>query len=118
MAASCRYDLRALETRVAAILSTSGFVESTLDDGAGALGVVLEATPFYAEQGGQVADTGLLTGPSCSFEVQDTKVCVSFCQTPKPQKAQRKRTMFKRCEEEWTVFAKLPYIRLGFAPWP
>ena len=66
--------MRALETRVAAILSTSGFVESTLDDGAGPLGVVLEATPFYAEQGGQVADTGLLTGPSCSFEVQDTKV--------------------------------------------
>ena len=59
---------------MAAILSTSGFVESTLDDGAGPLGVVLEATPFYAEQGGQVADTGLLTGPSCSFEVQDTKV--------------------------------------------
>ena len=72
--ASCRYELRAVETRVAAILSASGYVESTLDDGAGPLGVVLEATPFYAEQGGQVADTGLLTGPSCSFDVQDTKV--------------------------------------------
>lgn len=82
----CRYELRALETRVAAILSGSGFVESTLDDGAGPLGIVLEATPFYAEQGGQVADTGLLTGPSCSFEVQDTKVTapvhVHTCTTP------------------------------------
>jgi alanyl-tRNA synthetase len=63
-----------VQTRVAAILSSSGFIDSTLDDGEGPLGIVLEATPFYAEQGGQVADTGDLTGASCSFSVQDTKV--------------------------------------------
>ena len=63
-----------MQTRVAAILSNGGFIQSTLDDGAGPLGVVLEATPFYAEQGGQVADTGELTGTSCSFAVHDTKV--------------------------------------------
>lgn len=60
-----------------AILSTSGFVESTTGAPEGPLGVVLERTPFYAESGGQVADTGELAGPSSSlFTVSDTKVTV------------------------------------------
>lgn len=35
--------------------------------------VVLDQTPFYAESGGQVGDTGVLTAESGIFEVQDTK---------------------------------------------
>ena len=35
--------------------------------------VVLERTPFYAESGGQVGDTGLLTGSGGEFVVQDTQ---------------------------------------------
>lgn len=36
-------------------------------------GVVLSATPFYAESGGQVGDKGELTADNALFEVQDTQ---------------------------------------------
>ena len=36
-------------------------------------GLILEATPFYAESGGQVGDQGTLTGEGMLFEVRDTQ---------------------------------------------
>ena len=44
------------------------------DAGEGArAAVVLDRTPFYAESGGQVGDTGVLTGKDLRFEVADTQ---------------------------------------------
>jgi alanyl-tRNA synthetase len=62
-------------------LSTEGRVVALLKDGAaveslhaGERGeVVLDRTPFYAEAGGQVGDTGELTAPGVRFVVEDTQ---------------------------------------------
>ena len=71
-----RYEPVEVRTRVEAILSMNGFVGAT-DEARpqeGDVGVVLQRTPFYAEQGGQVADHGTIASASGSFTVHDTRV--------------------------------------------
>ena len=56
--------------RVAAILVDGETVER-IEAGDEAI-VLLDRTPFYAESGGQVGDTGTIQGGEADFEVQDT----------------------------------------------
>ena len=59
------------ETRVAGIRKSGESVDSA---GEGDLvDVFLERSPFYAESGGQVGDTGIITTPSGRFRVEDTQ---------------------------------------------
>lgn len=49
-----KYEEGSVGTTVAAILTTTGFVDSVDGSTEGPLGVILESTSFYAESGGQV----------------------------------------------------------------
>ena len=62
-----------------AVLSSNGFVNSS-EGCEGSIGLVLDTTNFYAEQGGQVADIGSLTSSSGrTFNVQDAQVTLIGC---------------------------------------
>ena len=56
--------------QVTALVVDGAIAESA---GPGPVMVVLNQTPFYAESGGQVGDTGVLTGPGMTLTVQDTQ---------------------------------------------
>ena len=57
---------------VAVALLRDGKEVAALEKGASGA-VVLNQTPFYAESGGQVGDTGLMTGDGVRFNVADTQ---------------------------------------------
>ncbi len=59
------------ESRIVALLKNGQPVEVLSPGEAGE--VVLERTPFYAESGGQVGDTGELTAGAARFTVADTR---------------------------------------------
>ncbi|MGH8561311.1 MAG: alanine--tRNA ligase, partial [Nevskiales bacterium] len=65
------YEHMSGEGRVAAILRDGKHVESLNASESGM--VVLDRTPFYAESGGQVGDSGHLCGEGVDFEVRDTQ---------------------------------------------
>jgi alanyl-tRNA synthetase len=62
--------LEAVDARVVAIL-VDGEAVQRIEAGDEAI-VLLDRTPFYAESGGQVGDTGSIQGAGTDFEVQDT----------------------------------------------
>ncbi|WOL19049.1 alanine--tRNA ligase [Canna indica] len=64
------------ETVVKAIYTGTEFLETALD-GAD-VGIVLESTSFYAEQGGQIYDTGSIEGSLGSLQVNNVQVYGGF----------------------------------------
>jgi alanyl-tRNA synthetase len=65
------YDTLEAQGRVLAILENEQLVEAA-EEGS-EVEIVIDQTPFYAEGGGQVGDTGLLVNPNVILEVKDTK---------------------------------------------
>mgnify|MGYP006082421499 CR=1 FL=1 len=65
------YDHNSTAAKVIAILQNDTLI-NTLDNDDQSI-VVLDQTPFYAESGGQVGDTGALTIGDSLFEVSDTQ---------------------------------------------
>lgn len=65
------YETLTSNTVITAIVVDGESVESASDDDKVAL--VLSETPFYAARGGQVGDTGVISGDGFEIEVTDTK---------------------------------------------
>jgi alanyl-tRNA synthetase len=65
------YETESAEGVVAGLVKDGKEVESLKTGETGA--IVLNQTPFYAESGGQVGDTGLMTGEGVRFRVTDTQ---------------------------------------------
>ena len=71
------YDRLAGNGKVTALIFDGAVVESMRPGQEGQ--VVLDHTPFYAESGGQIGDTGTLIGATAHFTVRDTrKIGASF----------------------------------------
>jgi alanyl-tRNA synthetase len=71
------YDRLAATGRVTALVFDGALVDVMKVGQEGQ--VVLDHTPFYAESGGQIGDTGMLVGRSAQFRVRDTqKLGASF----------------------------------------
>jgi alanyl-tRNA synthetase len=65
------YECIAEETEIAALFKNGDPADSLSKDDQGA--IVLASTPFYAESGGQVGDTGVIESDDASFLVTDTQ---------------------------------------------
>ncbi|MBQ5365903.1 MAG: alanine--tRNA ligase [Thermoguttaceae bacterium] len=60
------------DAKVVAILDGEKLVDAAQADPAKKLRVVLDKTPFYAEKGGQVGDSGAITSGDAVFNVENT----------------------------------------------
>lgn len=68
------YETTASEGKVVGIIAEDRLVESMVEKGhAHPVVIVLDQTPFYAEAGGQVGDTGYLEAEGLKFQVVNTQ---------------------------------------------
>ncbi|KAH6809767.1 Alanyl-tRNA synthetase [Perilla frutescens var. frutescens] len=61
---------------IKAVYTGSEFLESVVPGEE--VGIILETTSFYAEQGGQIYDTGIIEGPDGVFEVSNVQIYGGF----------------------------------------
>lgn len=66
------YSANSGEGEVKAILTKSGELIQSAKEGDEVI-LVFNQTPFYAESGGQVGDTGFIHNPKCRIEITDTQ---------------------------------------------
>jgi alanyl-tRNA synthetase len=64
------YETLTAEVTILAIITGQGRVDALAENSDGIL--VLDRTPFYAEAGGQVGDSGLIRGENTTFDVDET----------------------------------------------
>lgn len=75
---SFKYGLENIESKIVAIYDGSKFVDSIAEAGQ-QFGIILDKTPFYAEQGGQEYDTGsLVIDGSAEFAVSNVQLFGSY----------------------------------------
>lgn len=73
-----KYGLENIKSEIVAIYNGSSFVDSVSESGQ-LFGIVLDKTPFYAEQGGQEYDTGsLVIDGSAEFNVTNVQMYGSY----------------------------------------
>ncbi|KAI9338147.1 tRNA synthetases class II (A)-domain-containing protein [Obelidium mucronatum] len=76
---SAKYDKKTIKATVKAIYKAPEFVKDIArKDFSGNFGIVLDKTNFYAEQGGQQYDTGILKIGKSEFVVEDVQVYGSY----------------------------------------
>ncbi len=64
--------LEATDARVLALVKDGQMAKTADVSEGGKIGIILDKTPFYAEKGGQVGDTGTITGEGFAFNVEST----------------------------------------------
>lgn len=64
------YDSLTADTKVKALICDGELADAVSE---GEFGIILEPSPFYAESGGQVGDTGIVSGDGFTLEITDTK---------------------------------------------